>query len=182
MAARHPFTWIVASGGALILLAVLGSCSARGPVPTPAPSPVRPAIRPNLAPASPPPRDWRDAPQTPGNWTWALAGGRSTASYGTHAQSPVVRFSCDRDNAQIVLSRPSTSAAPLPMAVYATEGSRSVMGVPLQGEMAVAMAVRDPLLDQIAFSRGRFAVELAGEPTLYLPAWPELSRVIEDCR
>jgi len=44
------------------------------------------------------------------------------------------------------------------------------------------LSARDPLLDAIAFSRGRFALEAAGLETLYLPAWPELSRVIEDCR
>jgi len=34
----------------------------------------------------------------------------------------------------------------------------------------------------MAFSRGRFALETAGQETLYLPSWPEISRVVEDCR
>jgi hypothetical protein len=34
----------------------------------------------------------------------------------------------------------------------------------------------------MAFSRGRFAIETAGLPTLYVPSWPEVSRVVEDCR
>jgi len=38
------------------------------------------------------------------------------------------------------------------------------------------------LLDAMALSKGRFAVELEGEAALYLPAWAEVSRVIEDCR
>jgi hypothetical protein len=41
---------------------------------------------------------------------------------------------------------------------------------------------RDPLLDAMAFSKGRFAVEIVGLPTLYAPAYPEVTRVIEDCR
>jgi hypothetical protein len=41
---------------------------------------------------------------------------------------------------------------------------------------------QDPLLDAMAFSKGRFAVESAGLATLYVPPYPEVTRVIEDCR
>ena len=58
-------------------------------------------------------------------------------------------------------ARPGTGQAPLSVAV---------------------VAARDPLLDAIALTRGRFAVETPGQPTLYLPAWAEVTRVIEDCR
>jgi hypothetical protein len=44
------------------------------------------------------------------------------------------------------------------------------------------VSANDPLLDAIAFSRGRFTVEVPGLPMLVLPAWPEPARVIEDCR
>ena len=40
----------------------------------------------------------------------------------------------------------------------------------------------DPLLDAIAFSRGRIGVGVGGTPALVLPAWPEIARVVEDCR
>lgn len=49
-------------------------------------------------------------------------------------------------------------------------------------DLATTLSARDSLLDAIALSRGRFAVEAAGLPTLYLPSWAEVSRVIEDCR
>ncbi|WP_324743459.1 hypothetical protein U8326_08035 [Tsuneonella sp. CC-YZS046] len=49
-------------------------------------------------------------------------------------------------------------------------------------DLATNLSARDSLLDAIALSRGRFAVEAAGLPTLYLPSWAEVSRVIEDCR
>mgnify|MGYP006891167444 CR=1 FL=1 len=39
----------------------------------------------------------------------------------------------------------------------------------------------DPLLDAMALTKGRFAVEV-GAAKLYLPSWAEVSRVIEDCR
>jgi hypothetical protein len=48
--------------------------------------------------------------------------------------------------------------------------------------MAVQLPASDPLLEQMAFSRGRFLVTVEGGPSLVVPAWPELARVIEDCR
>ncbi len=47
---------------------------------------------------------------------------------------------------------------------------------------SVSLNPRDPLLDAMAITRGRFAVEVEGETPLYLPAWAEVTRVIEDCR
>ncbi len=44
------------------------------------------------------------------------------------------------------------------------------------------LQARDPLLDAMALTRGRFAVETKEMPNLYLPAWAEVTRVIEDCR
>ena len=48
--------------------------------------------------------------------------------------------------------------------------------------LAVDLPAHDSLLDAIAFSRGRFMIEVMGEAPLFLPAWPEISRVIDDCR
>jgi hypothetical protein len=38
------------------------------------------------------------------------------------------------------------------------------------------------MLDKLAYSLGRTMIEASGTPTLILPAWPEVARVIEDCR
>jgi hypothetical protein len=48
--------------------------------------------------------------------------------------------------------------------------------------LGAALNAQDPLLDAVAFSRGRFMIETPGQLALYLPSWPELSRAIEDCR
>jgi hypothetical protein len=50
------------------------------------------------------------------------------------------------------------------------------------GVASLSIRARDPLLDAIAFSRGRFAVEAEGRGRLILPADPVISRVVEDCR
>jgi hypothetical protein len=40
----------------------------------------------------------------------------------------------------------------------------------------------DPLLDAMAFSRGRVGLSALSLPTLIVPAWAEVARVVEDCR
>lgn len=57
--------------------------------------------------------------------------------------------------------------------------------IPASGNETLAVAALNPadtLLDAMAFSKGRFAVEPAGGAPLYLPAWPEVTRVVEECR
>ena len=48
--------------------------------------------------------------------------------------------------------------------------------------VAITFAASDRQLDAMAFSRGRFMLEVSGLPTLVLPAWAEVGKVIEDCR
>jgi hypothetical protein len=71
------------------------------------------------------------------------------------------------------------------MMISTTTGSRALTATRLsEGEASVGVSLPagDPLLDAMAFSRGRIAIEVSGMAPLYLPAWPELARVIEDCR
>ena len=44
------------------------------------------------------------------------------------------------------------------------------------------LAANDPLLDAMAISKGRFAIEVPGQAALFVPSWAEVTRVIEDCR
>jgi hypothetical protein len=48
--------------------------------------------------------------------------------------------------------------------------------------VAAEIMPRDGVLDAIAFSRGRFAIEVGGLSPLAIPNWNEISRVVEDCR
>lgn len=164
---------------------LLSACAAAlMPVPPPVvvshPKPV-----PEPAPLPLPPADWRDAPQTPGNWFWGQIGGRSTASFGLLGAAPLLTLSCDRAAGMVHLARAGAAPTAIPLAVATTSVRRPLLSDPAlspAGWLVVPLGARDSLLDAIAFSRGRFALEAAGLETLYLPAWPELSRVIEDCR
>ena len=167
-----------------ILLAVVAfaalaaSCSERRIIPSPAPMP-----RATPAPVSPRPAklDWRDAPITPGDWNWAMEGGQSVARFASGAL--VLR--CDRSAGAVILQRGGTAQDGATIAIATSSVTRQLAATAQAGPpplLAASLAPRDNLLDAMAFSRGRFAVEVAGLPALYVPSWPEISRVVEDCR
>ncbi len=89
---------------------------------------------------------------------------------------------CDRAAGQIVLLRSGAAQGEMPVTVLTSSRTQTLTGSGDGTNVTLRLSARDPLLDAMAFSRGRFAVEVAGLPTLYLPSWPEISRVIEDCR
>jgi hypothetical protein len=66
--------------------------------------------------------------------------------------------------------------------VRTTNGERALAASITPEGLAATLAASDPLLDAIAFSRGRIAIEAPGTPLLIVPSWPEPARVIEDCR
>ena len=169
----------------LAAIAVLSACAAqRKPLPAPPPPAPAPAPVATAVPA-PSPADWRDAPVTPGTWRYEAAAGGSTASFGPVAATPLASLACDRANARMALRRAGAAPGPVPLSITTSTATRAFTATPEAGPMphlVLNLAVRDPVLDAMAFSRGRFAIEVAGLPALYLPAWPEVGRVIEDCR
>lgn len=177
---------VVAPGFCCVALLFASSCSAPTVVPS---APTTPAPRP-AAPPPPPARpqpaykDWRDAPQTSGDWRYEARATGGIARYGT-GTGVLFAMSCEKQSGTVALLRTGTSSVPLPMTVLTTSETRPLSADPApQGQPRLVATLRtgDKLLDAIAFSRGRFAVEVNGLPTLYLPAWTEVGRVIEDCR
>jgi hypothetical protein len=173
---------------AAALAAVLASCAAPPPAPPAPPAPLpRPTYTPPppAPPAPPPPADWRDRPITPGMWTWSRYGGASSARFGERGGATLIEFRCDRASGNVLMIRPGTGADPTASSITTTNGFRPLSARPTGGGaplMVVSIPSRDPLLDAIVFSRGRFAVETQGLAPLYLPSWPEVARVVEDCR
>lgn len=153
-------------------LLLASACSEQRVVPVPKPSVT-------LAPQPLPPRpvtDWREARATPGNWVWSGAGGRSTATFA----SGLFSLRCEQDS--VVLSRRGSGEGQVPLSVSTSTVTRTLSGAGSASDITVRLSARDPLLDAMALSRGQFAVEVAGLAPLYVPSWPEVSRVIEDCR
>lgn len=142
------------------------------PTPTPAPPP-RPA---------PPAQttDWTRAPLTLGDWKWSLENGQSVARFG----GGVLVLRCNLSARTIELSRSGAVDGQTPLTVLTSALTRTLSASPATGPAAtqVTLAASDPLLDAMAFSRGRFAIETPGLPRLVVPSWTEVSRVVEDCR
>jgi hypothetical protein len=89
---------------------------------------------------------------------------------------------CDPASATITLERAGEAPGPEPMTVTTTSGTRTLSASPRAGSLAVAVPARDPVIDAMIFSRGRFVIDTPGLAPLYVPSWPEMGRVAEDCR
>ena len=167
-------------------LALLAGCASK-PAPAPQaepPRPVRPAPQPPQPRPAPANVNWPDLPLTPGNWYYRDEGGASTAAYGAANSEPVFLARCNRAQRQVTLAREGSSATPR-LVIRTSNGDRT-LGAAAQAEplpyLNAVLPASDRFLDAIAFSRGRFAVEAQGLQRLVLPTWPELARVVEDCR
>lgn len=150
------------------------------PTPTPKPAPIP---KPAAAPVS---ADWTDWPLAQGNWVYRRDDRGSIALFGPPDMEATFIIRCDQRRNQLFLSRegvvPDTGGQ---MTLRASSGLQSYparnSGGPLN-YVASALQVTDYMMDRIAFSRGRFAVETTGLPSLAIPIWPEFIRVVEDCR
>lgn len=165
---------------ALAATLALASCVS-APPPTRAPIAAPPAPPPV---AAPPPlaSDWNDWPLTPGTWRYAADNRGTRAMFGDGGDASVV-LRCDRGERRMFLLR--AGAATTPMVVRTSSATRSLPTQPTGGAqpyIAAALAVNDPLLDAMAFSRGRVAIQQEGAPVLVVPTYAEIGRVIEDCR
>lgn len=165
-------------------LAVLAGCVPAPPAAPPAPAP-RPIVAPPPAPraASAPSADWRDWPLTPGNWRYRAAPGGGSATYGVASGAPLATLRCDLVARRVTLSR--TGSVPTTLTLRTTSAVRAISAAPdprAPGTLAMSFAATDSFLDALGFSRGRFVIEGGGLPVLVIPAWPEILRVVEDCR
>ncbi|MFT3967172.1 MAG: hypothetical protein QM690_14955 [Sphingobium sp.] len=155
-----------------------GRRSVPAPPPASTPAPVAPVAQ---------SQDWQDWPPAQGTWTYVRDSRSTVARFGTGGNA-LAWIRCDLAARTIAVGRQgrggSADGAAM-MTIRTTFGAlqwpaRGAAGTPPGTE--AARGASDPGLDQIAFSRGRFTVELPGMAPLVLPTWAEPVRVIEDCR
>jgi hypothetical protein len=151
------------------------------PAPRPTPAPVAPA------PAQPAPQrpagEWTDWPIAPGDWSYRAEASGSVALFGIAGREPTVMLRCDLSKAQVLLGREGNSATR--MVVRTSSAVKELTTGIATGNPTYSTAVlapTDPILDAIALSRGRFAIESGSQVPLSIPSWPEIARVLEDCR
>ncbi len=112
----------------------------------------------------------RGAAVTPGEWRYLTTATGSQALFAN-----AVELRCDRATRRVQLRRiaPAAPASPIKIATDTTEAEIALDGW---------LDARDPLLDAIAFSRGRFIMSGGGGERLIIPTFPEAARSIQDCR
>jgi len=118
-----------------------------------------------------------------GTWSYhpGPAGSHAAFTDASTARRLIVR--CNRAARTVSLARTGVEAAAPTLAVWTSSSARSIPSRYLATKELIAdLAASDPLLDAIAFSRGRFATGAAGAPMVAVTASPEVARVIEDCR
>lgn len=147
------------------------------PAPAPAPPP-RPAPPPAEPEPAPPPVDWQDAALSPGDWTYRRDGAVALAIYRSDRLTLTLRCEPNRSITAWLAGVQAPS-----LTIRTTYGERRLPATAVHlNEMQATLPASDPLLDQMAFSRGRLLVQAGNGATLIVPAWPEIARVAEDCR
>ena len=169
----------------LTLVAMLALSACVSPPPPPAPKAV--SAPPGAAAMAPAPAltgDWNDWPFTPGDWTYSRDSRGSVGQFGASGRTAMLSLRCDVQTRRITLSR--EASAPAQHVVIRTSSMTKQLPAQLTGGTPAYIAVdimsNDPILDAMAFSRGRILVEAEGQQPVILPSWAEIARIIEDCR
>lgn len=167
-------------GSSLILLAsCVGTPEQRSaPQSTPFAAPVMSA--PATSAPAPAPVEWQYRPATLGNWSYRADDTGSLATFAGPANGPLLALRCDLASRRISITR--TGVMQSSITIRTSYGATSWPATAASAGTTAARAANDATLDQIAYSRGRFAVEVAEAQPLIVPAWGEVGRVIEDCR
>jgi hypothetical protein len=125
------------------------------------------------APPTPISVNWRAAPLNAGTWVYRAIPGGSEAIFQTNL-GPQLTVRCTMATRRVAFFR--TGATPgMLLRILTTSSERTL-------PIGNAVPSFDPVLDAVAFSRGRFAVMAAPAPILIVPSWAEPARAIEDCR
>ena len=170
---------------ALVPALMLAACVSEPRQSAPPPPPPAP-IAPRPAPAPPPlASNWEDWPVTPGTWAWRKDARGSVAMFGAAGTNALFVARCDKAVGAVFLSRSGTVSGAANLQIR-TSSALKQYGAQTNGDtppyVAARLSSQDSGLDAIAYSRGRFVVTVSGMPDLVVPAWPEFTRVVEDCR
>ena len=133
--------------------------------------------------------DFSTARVAAGSWSYQAVPGGSNARFIDTSGTARLALECSKVTRRVSISRTSATAAPS-LSVWTSDASRTIAArfEPNAMRVVAELGAHDPLLDAMAYSRGRIAVTLlgvgvgAGTEPLIVPAWPEVARTIEDCR
>ena len=110
----------------------------------------------------------KSLPLAVGQWSYLATANGGEARFGGQ-----LLLQCDKPTRTITVSRPN-----MPVAALTVVTDMQTQALPPNGRLSAY----DPLLDAMAFSRGRFVVLGGTAAPLAVPSWPEAARAIENCR
>jgi hypothetical protein len=127
--------------------------------------------------------DLSTAKPLPGEWTYAPVTDGTEAVYSDASRRPQLWLRCTRSTRQVTVSKPATAAAPF-ITVWTSTSAKPLPASfkPATGRLSFDLPAFDPLLDAMAFSRGRIGFTVGTQAPLVVPPWEEVARVVEDCR
>lgn len=172
-------------------LMVIAACSAPEPkaqpriaeAPKPIALPAPPAVQ--AATIIQPTGDWIDWPISAGDWVYRQDDRGSIALFGPTGQDAILTLRCMKNDRQLFLSRAGSATNGATMTIRTSHMLKSYDASPTGGSpafTAIAINSNDGILDAIAHTRGRFAVEVTGMKSIAVPSWSEIVRVTQDCR
>lgn len=142
--------------------------------------------RPEPVPAAPPQAmpsqtvPWDQRPFDTGIWQYD---GRARTAVFAQAGRPLLTLSCAGASVRLTTDRLASAGQAQAVDLKTSSGIVRLRFEP-QGAQGSVLTVpsSDNKLDQIAFSRGRFALDASNGHHLTLPVHAEIGRLIEDCR
>jgi hypothetical protein len=127
--------------------------------------------------------DW---PISAGDWVYRNDDRGSVALFGPAGRDALVTMRCDRGRGKIFLARADeTGTGGGAMTLRSSSALKQFNAQPTGATppyIAVEFAPSDPFLDAIVFTRGRIAIEAAGQQSIAIPVWAEIAKIVEDCR
>ena len=118
-----------------------------------------------------------------GTWSYTPGAVVSEARFTDASGATQLTIRCTRATRRVTVTKPASAASPT-IWVWTSSRTKSVpasFDAPSL-QASAEFAPFDPLLDAIAASRGRIGFSVSGGAPLVVPPWPEIGRVVEDCR
>ena len=117
-----------------------------------------------------------------GNWSYRPIGGGSEADFSDSGGHVRLTVRCTQATKIVSIIRAGALAGAQFLTITTSYGSRNLSAGFAAGNLSAAVAANDLLLDEIAFSRGKWAIANPGVSALVMPSWADVARVVEDCR
>lgn len=118
-----------------------------------------------------------------GDWSYGQTADGTEATFTNASGYPQLWVHCTRATRRVSIARTASAAASV-LSIWTSSATRAAPSSfdPATKRLTVEFANFDPLLDALANSRGRIAFSIGNESALLVPPWPELARIVEDCR